>query len=202
VSGTPILAATGGCAGIGGDVGCSTCALPLPLPVVAALSLPASSMTMSTWPTAQIFPSGIMIRATLPPRGAGISTVALSVMISTIGWSSWMVSPSFTFHFTTSPSTTPSPMSGSLNSKAMATTPGCVAARRRCGRHWAGIRARACTGTACRAATRRMGRLEVLQPRSWIVATSSPPKPHVLGASCAMTQRPVFVTDAMIASMS
>src|SRR5262245_40025523 len=44
-------------------------------------------------------------------------TVALSVITSTSGWSSATVSPSFTSHLTISPSTTPSPMSGSLNSK-------------------------------------------------------------------------------------
>src|SRR5688572_25903751 len=54
-----------------------------------------------------------------PARGDGISTVALSVMISTIGWSSLTTSPSLTFHATISPSTTPSPMSGRWNSKAI-----------------------------------------------------------------------------------
>src|SRR2546421_4889239 len=43
-------------------------------------------------------------------------TCALSVMPSTSGWSSAISSPAFTSHLTISPSTTPSPMSGSLNS--------------------------------------------------------------------------------------
>src|SRR5947207_824025 len=50
-------------------------------------------------------------------RGLGIVTVALSVITSTSGWSSTIWSPAFTSHLTISPSTTPSPMSGSLNSK-------------------------------------------------------------------------------------
>src|SRR5688500_17850733 len=40
-------------------------------------------------------------------------------MISTIGWSSLTMSPSLTFHATISASTTPSPMSGRWNSKAI-----------------------------------------------------------------------------------
>src|SRR5262245_51253446 len=52
-------------------------------------------------------------------------TVALSVITSTRGWSSATASPSFTSHLTISPSTTPSPMSGSLNSKvAIDVSPG------------------------------------------------------------------------------
>ena len=77
---------------------------------------PSVSMVISTFPTGQSCPSAYMRLATRPARGAGISTVALSVMISTIGWSSRSESPSLTSQRTTSPSTTPSPMSGSLNS--------------------------------------------------------------------------------------
>src|SRR5690242_13616763 len=40
-------------------------------------------------------------------------------MISTIGWSSATTSPSLTFQPTISPSTTPPPMSGRWNSKAI-----------------------------------------------------------------------------------
>jgi hypothetical protein len=43
-------------------------------------------------------------------------TVALSVMTSTMGWSSATMSPGAISHLTISPSLTPSPMSGSLNS--------------------------------------------------------------------------------------
>src|SRR5947208_16703088 len=55
----------------------------------------------------------------VPARGDGISTVALSVMISTIGWSILTTSPTLTFQPTISPSTTPSPMSGRWNSNAI-----------------------------------------------------------------------------------
>src|SRR5687768_4864248 len=43
-------------------------------------------------------------------------TVALSVMTSTMSWSSLTPSPTFTSQLTISPSETPSPISGSLNS--------------------------------------------------------------------------------------
>src|SRR3954451_18739018 len=55
----------------------------------------------------------------VPARGDGISTVALSVMISTMGWSILTTSPTLTFHATISPSTTPSPMSGRWNLNAI-----------------------------------------------------------------------------------
>src|SRR5215467_3362847 len=54
-----------------------------------------------------------------PVRGAGISTLALSVMTSTIGWCSFTASPGLTIQRTISPSATPSPMSGSFTSNAM-----------------------------------------------------------------------------------
>ena len=76
---------------------------------------PSTSISIKTFPTGQTCPSANARRATRPARGDGISTVALSVMISTIGWSSASWSPSLTSHFTTSPSATPSPMSGSRN---------------------------------------------------------------------------------------
>ncbi len=69
-----------------------------------------------------------------PARGAVISTVALSVRTSTMGWSAVTVWPSVTSHFVISPSVRPSPMSGSLNSNAMGVSAcvsvrGCVAVR-------------------------------------------------------------------------
>src|SRR5512139_1771866 len=54
---------------------------------------------------------------TRPALGLGTVTVALSVITSAITSSSLTVSPSFTCHLTSSPSITPSPRSGSLNSK-------------------------------------------------------------------------------------
>jgi len=63
--------------------------------------------------------------STRPARGVGTVTVALSVISSTRPWSSPTWSPGFTSHWTISPSTTPSPRSGSLNSKvAKAGLPG------------------------------------------------------------------------------
>jgi hypothetical protein len=46
-------------------------------------------------------------------------TVALSVITSTSGWSSATSSPGFTNHCWISASTTPSPMSGRMNWKAI-----------------------------------------------------------------------------------
>ena len=53
---------------------------------------------------------------TVPSIGDGIVTVALSVITSTNASSSFTIDPISTCHVTISPSTTPSPMSGSLNS--------------------------------------------------------------------------------------
>jgi len=79
---------------------------------LATAAAPSSSITTRIWPTGQIWPSLKLILAIMPARGDGSSTVALSVMTSTIGWSSLTRSPSLTFQATISPSTTPSPMSG------------------------------------------------------------------------------------------
>jgi hypothetical protein len=56
-----------------------------PAGAVAFPGSPSRSITMSTLPTGQRSPSANMRLATRPGRGAGISTVALSVMTSTIG---------------------------------------------------------------------------------------------------------------------
>ena len=56
-----------------------------------------------------------MTFVTLPSTGEGISTVALSVITDKMGSSSLTESPTATIHSTTSPSTTPSPISGNLN---------------------------------------------------------------------------------------
>ncbi len=69
-----------------------TCASALPDFAVAAgvaeVAAPSVSIVTSTLPTGQSWPSAYMRLATRPARGDGISTVALSVMTSTIGWSS------------------------------------------------------------------------------------------------------------------
>ena len=54
-------------------------------------------------------------RTIVPFTGAGISTVALSVMTSTSGSSSRIVSPGLTCQATISASVVPSPISGNLN---------------------------------------------------------------------------------------
>ncbi len=66
----------------------SMAGLPLALTLVASLTepaAPATSMVTITAPTAQLLPSSAKICAMVPALGDGISTVALSVMTSTIG---------------------------------------------------------------------------------------------------------------------
>src|SRR3984893_338161 len=77
---------------------------------------PSTSRTIRVECTFAMSPSLPTVFTTLPRRGLGMVTVALSVITSTSGWSSTIWSPAFTSHLTISPSTTPSPMSGSLNS--------------------------------------------------------------------------------------
>ena len=69
-------------------------------------------------PTFTVSPSFARSLRTFPVTGEGIWTVTLSVITSTIRSFSLIGAPSFTSHFTISPSWTPSPMSGSLNSRA------------------------------------------------------------------------------------
>src|SRR5262245_23551288 len=71
-----------------------------------------------TLPTGTTAPSSACNAEMVPVRGAGISTFALSVMTSTIGWSSLIGSPTLTSQRTISPSATPSPMSGNFTSNA------------------------------------------------------------------------------------
>src|ERR1043166_899499 len=80
----------------------------------------ASPITTSTVPTGTTSPSATRIRATFPPAGEGISTVVLSVCTSTSGSSSAISWPSETSQRAISPSVSPSPRSGSLNSYATA----------------------------------------------------------------------------------
>src|SRR5690606_24190943 len=83
---------------------------------LAAGAPPPSSKTTSTSPTGITSSTAPRSSSTLPALGAPMVTVALSVMTSTISWSSLTVSPSATSQPTISPSVTPSPISGSLNS--------------------------------------------------------------------------------------
>jgi hypothetical protein len=73
-------------------------------------------MLTSTVPTGTTAPSSTRIASIVPVRGDGISTLALSVITSTSGWSSLTPSPTRTSQRTISPSATPSPMSGSFTS--------------------------------------------------------------------------------------
>src|SRR5207247_1684114 len=86
---------------------------------VAGGASPSSPKTTRVAPTLTTSPSFARSWRTLPVTGDGICTVTLSVITSTTGSFSPMASPSFTNHLTTSPSWTPSPMSGSLNSRAI-----------------------------------------------------------------------------------
>src|SRR5438477_10315233 len=76
-------------------------------------------MTTSTVPTGTTSPSPTRIFETFPAAGEGISTVVLSVAISTSGSSSAISCPSCTSQRAISPSVSPSPRSGSLNSYAI-----------------------------------------------------------------------------------
>jgi hypothetical protein len=78
-------------------------------------SEPSSSISTSRAPTGTVSPSLKWSFLTLPFQGEGTSTVALSVMISRRGWSDSTSCPSLTSQLTSSPSTTPSARSGSLN---------------------------------------------------------------------------------------
>src|SRR5205823_1633030 len=96
------------CWGAGSARGCSS----------SAGATPSPPITTSTVPTGTVSPSPTRIRATLPAAGDGISTVVLSVWISTRGSSSPISCPSLTSQRAISPSVSPSPRSGSLNSYA------------------------------------------------------------------------------------
>ena len=82
----------------------------------AARSAPSVSITASTEPIGIWSPTSPASSITLPATGLSISTVALSVIMSAICWSSPIVSPTLTCQATISASAMPSPMSGSLNS--------------------------------------------------------------------------------------
>src|SRR5688572_10026581 len=92
-------------------LGVGLCDASAPLPFLLAAA-PSSSIVTRTLPTGQMSPSLKLIFLIVPARGDGSSTVALSVITSTRGWSRLTLSPSLTFQATISPSTTPSPISG------------------------------------------------------------------------------------------
>ena len=68
-------------------------------------------------PTATVSPSGTISSATVPPNGQGSSTSDFAVSISTTMSLTLTASPGLTFQETISASVSPSPTSGSLNSR-------------------------------------------------------------------------------------
>jgi hypothetical protein len=76
------------------------------------LPAPSTSRRISSEPTAISWPTSPPSATTVPATGDGISTVALSVITSASGWSSFTTSPGFTLQATSSTSAMPSPMSG------------------------------------------------------------------------------------------
>src|SRR5581483_2254543 len=115
--GTLAVCSGAGCPACSGEtLGAAWAGTPV-LGAAFAAGPPSTSSTTSVACTLTISPSYPIVSSTLPRRGLGMVTVALSVITSRSGWSSTISSPAFTSHLTISPSTTPSPMSGSLNSK-------------------------------------------------------------------------------------
>ena len=74
----------------------------------------ATSKLTNSLPTATVSPMLPCVEMIRPSMPLGIVTVALSVITSTSGWSTWTCSPGCTCQATISASTTPSPKSGSL----------------------------------------------------------------------------------------
>src|SRR5438445_350262 len=96
----------------------TSCVMSASSTYVAGAASPASPRRMIVVPTFTVSPSFARSLRTFPVTGDGIWTVTLSVITSTIRSFSRIGAPSLTSHFTISPSWTPSPMSGSLNSRA------------------------------------------------------------------------------------
>jgi hypothetical protein len=75
------------------------------------------SKDMIAVPVSTVAPSGCSREITTPAYGEGISTAAFAVSTSTIGSLILTVSPGATSHLRISPSVSPSPRSGDLNSR-------------------------------------------------------------------------------------
>src|SRR6202050_1931625 len=88
----------------------------------ASPSTPVSN-TISGEPTAILAPGTPLIDSTRPLTGAGTSTAALSVITSTMSWSSVTASPGLVCQATISASTVPSPRSGILHTYWFIPTP-------------------------------------------------------------------------------
>src|SRR3954453_242743 len=95
-------------------------------PVVGAgagAGSPPVSMVMIGVPTSTVVPASNLSSATVPANGLGSSTAAFAVSTSHSGWLTVTVSPTATSHCRISPSVSPSPTSGSLNSRSIAENP-------------------------------------------------------------------------------
>ncbi len=87
------------------------------LSAAGAPSSAATSTAMIGVPTSTVWPSPTSSPATTPSNGQGSSTTALAVSISTMVWLICTWSPGWTRQLTMSASVSPSPTSGSLNSR-------------------------------------------------------------------------------------
>src|SRR6185437_5460458 len=81
-------------------------------PAICAAELPSSSIRGA--PVAMTSPGWPCSSLTTPAKGAGTSTTAFAVSTASMGWSTAMVSPTFTCQRTISASASPSPRSGRL----------------------------------------------------------------------------------------
>ena len=84
-----------------------------------AITSAAVSKATNSAPTATMSPGSPVVRNTTPVTGAGTSTLALSVITSTMRSPSVTDSPATTCHSTISASTIPSPRSGSSNTNSL-----------------------------------------------------------------------------------
>ena len=106
-----------------GDAGAAGAAAPPAGTADLAVPVSVVSKVASSDPTAMTSPGLPLMVSTRPLTGAGISTTALSVDISTSGWSSLTTSPGFTCQATISAETVPSPRSGSLKTWRLIDSP-------------------------------------------------------------------------------
>jgi hypothetical protein len=107
-----------GSAGTCGTMSAEAATRDWPPPASAAGASPDGSVSkvMIGEPTSTVSPSAWWSCVTTPAYGDGISTAALAVSTSTIGWLRVTWSPGCTSHLRISPSVSPSPRSGSLKS--------------------------------------------------------------------------------------
>src|SRR4051812_28665502 len=117
---SPIGSGAASSAGCGSSDGwLSATAAEAPLELASPVAGEFVSMRINGDPTASTSPMSPPSDVTMPATGEGSSTVALSVITSTITWSSAMVSPAATCHSTISASAIPSPTSGSLTTYSL-----------------------------------------------------------------------------------